>query len=184
MVAAPGQGRVDFPSTVVRRPGANGWAAERGRVGPAFCDARLVTPFDWRAWFEADDGLVLRVPAVEADLAAAEEALDAELPDALRQLYRVSDGVFDGPGQWFVVWPLGDVVERNRDDWAGWPGEFAARRDLVAFGDDGTGTPFCTPRDGGPGVFVWSPIEAVSIPVAGTVDEFFTRWRADSLPLY
>jgi hypothetical protein len=44
-----------------------------------------------------------------------------------------------------VIWPLADVVERNR---AATEVESGHRRDWVAFGDDGAGNPFCVDRSG------------------------------------
>lgn len=69
----------------------------------------------------------------------AEALLGAVFPADLRTLFLATDGVFDQPGQWFVVWPLGEVVTRNQRAWAH---ESAARQELVGFGDDGTGAPF------------------------------------------
>ncbi|MEU4675160.1 SMI1/KNR4 family protein [Amycolatopsis sp. NPDC023774] len=142
-----------------------------------------MTTGGWRERFLSDDGVVLQAPAAAVDLAAAETALDATLPEALRELYLVTDGVFDGPGQWFVVWPLSDVVERNRADWSS-SVQGTARVDLVGFGDDGAGAPFCVPRAGGSGVFVWSAIDAAATRLADTVEEFYARWQASSLPPY
>jgi hypothetical protein len=67
-------------------------------------------------------------------------------PEDLRRLYLASDGVFDAPAQWFVIWPIADVVIRNREAWS--CEDSPSRRNLVGFGDDGTGAPFCVPRMG------------------------------------
>lgn len=75
-----------------------------------------------------------RPAASRAKLNAAEVKLDTRLPPSLRELYLQTDGVWDPAGQWYVIWPLDDVVARN----AGTVGERAG----VAFGDDGTGNPF------------------------------------------
>ena len=106
----------------------------------------LMAVIDWRQLLGADDGYELRPGAAASEVAAAEMALAAAFPAELRQLYLASDGVFDHPGQSFVIWPLSEVVTRNRK---AWPRDGPARRELVGFGDAGTGAPFCVPRDGG-----------------------------------
>lgn len=111
-------------------------------------------------------------------------ALEMRFLEELRELYRVSNGIFDGPGQWFVVWPLADVVARNRLDWSQANAATADRLTLAGFGDDGTGMPFCVPRDGSHSVFVWSALDHEAVLLADTVVEFWTRWRAESLPHY
>lgn len=101
---------------------------------------------DWSALItRGDHGYRLNEPASLAELDGAESALGARLPAGLRELYLVSDGVFDTRGQWFVIWPLSEVVARNLDAFAG---EGASRSEYVGFGDDGTGDPFCTHRQG------------------------------------
>jgi len=114
------------------------------------------------------------------EVAAAEAALAAVFPEDLRQVYLVSDGVFDRPGQWFVIWPLREVVARNRQAWL-W-GDSLARQGLVGFGDDGAGAPFCVPRDGSSGVFAWSAVDDEAVLLAGTVAEFWSGWVAGTLP--
>ena len=140
-------------------------------------------PLDWRSRFVADDGLEVQPPAGEDDVRAAEAALAVMFPTELRELYRVSNGVFDGPGQWFVVWPLADVVAHNRADWSDAVGD-SQRLQLVGFGDDGAGAPFCVSRSGRAGVFVWSALDDEAVLLADTLVEFWTRWQADSLPRY
>ena len=135
---------------------------------------------DWQQLLGAVDGYQLRPGAGAGKVAAAEAALEAVFPADLRELYLVSDGVFDAPGQWFVIWPLAEVVTRNRDAWSREGGP--ARRALVGFGDDGAGAPFCVPRDGGGGVFAWSAIGGEAALLADTVAGFWSGWIADTLP--
>ena len=135
---------------------------------------------DWQQLLSADDGYQLRPSASAADIAAAEAALEAVFPADLRELYLISDGVFDIPGQWFVIWPLAEVVTRNQDAWS--RENSPERRALVGFGDDGTGDPFCGPRDGGGGVFAWSPIDGKATLLAATVAGFWSGWNAGTLP--
>jgi hypothetical protein len=130
---------------------------------------------DWRAVLADNDGNELQRAASEAEVEQAEASLDANFPAELRALYLTTDGVFDKPGQWFVVWPLAEVVARNRLAWAG---ESTVRQGLVGFGDDGTGTPFCVPRNGGGGVFTWNPIDAHARRLADTVEQFWSGWSS------
>ena len=96
------------------------------------------------------------------------------LPDELRQLYLQSDGIWDQAGQWFVIWPLRELQERNAvlaedNVWS--------ETDLVAFGDDGTGNPYCFGRGSGPSVYYWSHIDARATFLAPNMSAF---WRARS----
>lgn len=135
---------------------------------------------DWRQLLSADDGFELRPGGGADDVAAVEAALAAVFPAELRELYLASDGVFDRPGQWFVIWPLSEVVTRNREAWS--LEDSPVRRGLVGFGDDGTGAPFCVPRGGGGGVFAWSAIGGEATWLAGTVAGFWSGWVAGTLP--
>src|SRR5690349_19543345 len=93
---------------------------------------------DWTAILSADDGIRLQRGASIDDLHACETALGSPLPSELRRLYLVSDGVWDERGQWFAIWPLADVAQRN-----GLANEVEgpARSLWIGFGDDGTGSP-------------------------------------------
>ena len=73
---------------------------------------------DWKRLLAADDGYHLQPGAGAGDLAAAETALKAAFPADLNDVYRVSNGVFDATGQWFVIWPLAEVITRNQRAWA------------------------------------------------------------------
>lgn len=133
-----------------------------------------VSVADWRAVLAADDGNELQPAASEVEIGRVEALLGAVLPADLCGLYLVSDGVFDKAGQWFVVWPLAQIVERNQRAWA--EEEHAERGRLVGFGDDGTGTAFCVPRNGSAGVFAWNPIDERADRLADSVVEFWTGW--------
>jgi hypothetical protein len=93
-----------------------------------------------------------------------------------------SNGVFDRTGQWFVIWPLPEVVARNSKAWSFTDSQ--VRHKLVGFGDDGTGTPFWVPRDGSTGVFAWSAIDGEATLLADSVAAFWSGWRAGTLPTY
>lgn len=133
----------------------------------------------WRELLGTDDCLEVHRSAGLGELADAERRLNIELPTEIRGLYEATDGVFHKPGQWFLVWKLQDVVERNVEAWNGAAPE--ARRHLLAFGDDGTGDPFCVALDGDPAVMSWSPISAEIQPLAPTLRDFWLRWLAGTI---
>src|SRR5258708_8510806 len=105
----------------------------------------------WRGWqsclwgstggslLSADDGYVLCPGAAGGEVAAAETAPAAVFGGDLREVYLASDGVFDRPGQWFVIWPLSGVATRRRQ--AGALEGSPVRRGLVGFRADATGAP-------------------------------------------
>jgi cell wall assembly regulator SMI1 len=139
-----------------------------------------VTQIDWHRLLSTDDACELCPAAAAGDVTAAEAGLAAVFPADLRQLYLVSNGVFDRSGQWFVIWPLPEVVTRNSQAWT--QDVSLARRELTGFGDDGTGAPFCVPRDGSSSVFAWSPIEGKATLLAKSVADFWSGWIAGMLP--
>lgn len=47
---------------------------------------------------------------------------------------------------------------------------------LVAFGDDGTGTPFCVATPGDQPICRWSPIDPQVQILADNLDSFLDRW--------
>ncbi|MEV6288340.1 SMI1/KNR4 family protein [Kribbella sp. NPDC051770] len=130
----------------------------------------------WRHLLTAD--VQLQPPATPAELSAAERDLGTALPPALRELYAVTSGIYDPAGQWFVLWRLADLAPRNLDAWSI---ETEARRDLLAFGDDGTGDPFCLALTGDPAVHTWSPIDQQAWPLAATLHEFWAGWMTGEI---
>jgi hypothetical protein len=137
---------------------------------------------DWKRLLTAEDHYQLRPGASAGEVAAVEATLEAAFPAELSDVYRVSDGVFDVTGQWFVIWPLAEVIARNQDAWS--EEGSSPRRALVGFGDDGTGEPFCVPRDGATGIFAWSPVAGEAILLADNVAEFWSGWVAGTLPAH
>jgi hypothetical protein len=115
----------------------------------------------------ADGEAVLR-----ARLRVAEQAVGTRLPNAIRSLYAAADGRFRSDGEWWVVWPLEKLVKENKAAWL----EGTLPADLVAFGDDGTGNPFCAPLDGTDKVVRWSWIDGDVVGSDGTVDDFLAQW--------
>ena len=135
-----------------------------------------------RALLGEDDGYDLCPGATVGEVAAAEAALRTAFPAQLRGVYLASNGMFDRTGQWFVIWPLPEVVARNSKAWSFTDSQ--VRHKLVGFGDDGTGTPFCVPRDGSTGVFAWSAIDGEATLLADSVAAFWSGWGAGTLPAY
>jgi SMI1/KNR4 family protein SUKH-1 len=138
----------------------------------------VVTKVDWRASLAADDGVRVRPGCTADDIKRCEDALETSVPGALRALYLLSDGLWDEPGQWFVIWPLGELVERNR---MAWQVEGAQRKAWVGFGDDGTGNPFCFARSEGEAVYHWSPTDQESTWLAGDAAAFWAAWTSGQL---
>ena len=158
--------------------GSAAYGAEIGGLG-LWWQAWAVPPSSWIAALRAADGCRLRPPAAPSGLGAAESELEVTFPGELRALYLASDGVFDEPGQWFVIWPVTDLVSRNQ---AAWAAGSSTRRGLLAFGDDGTGSPFCVSRGGGPDVFFWSPVLNEVTHLAPGLASFWNAWIKGSLP--
>jgi hypothetical protein len=124
---------------------------------------------DWPRLLSTADGYETRPGVTEDELAA-----HAPLPSQLRKLYLVSDGVFNRPGQWFVIWPLAELAGRND------PG----RPELLAFGDDGTGGQFCVLRDDAPGVFLWDPFLAAPRWLANDLGDFWLGWTTGTITTF
>lgn len=137
----------------------------------------MVLP-DWHRLLTMTDGCQARSAATAETIAIHQGLLRARFPVQLRKLYLASDGVFDQRGRWFVVWPLAELPRRNELDWAN---DGAGRRELVAFGDDGTGASFCVPRDGQPGVFLWNPLAAAPFWLANDVGDFWLGWTTGAI---
>jgi hypothetical protein len=121
----------------------------------------------------------LRAPATPSSLGYAESELEVIFPGGLRALYLASNGVLDEPGQWFIIWQVTGLVSRSP---AAWAAGSSTRRGLLAFGDDGTGSPFSVPRGGGPDVFFRDPISDEVTHLAPSLTSFWTAWIKDSLP--
>jgi cell wall assembly regulator SMI1 len=140
----------------------------------------VVDASSWRQTLRAgDDRLELQPPADPGEIAAVELRLGIRFPAELRGLYEAMDGVYDRPGEWFVMWRLGDVARWNLEAWNGWESE--ARRRFLGFGDDGTGNPFCVALDGESTIFTWSPIEQEARPLALGLREFWLGWLSGEI---
>lgn len=136
-------------------------------------------PSGWSAVLGAADGCRLCAPATPSRLGDAEAELGVTCPGEFRSLYLTSDGVFDEPGQWFVIWPVAELVSRKQ---AAWATGSSTRRGLLAFGDDGTGAPFCISPGEGPDVFFWDPISDEATYLAPSRTSFWNLWIEGSLP--
>lgn len=71
----------------------------------------------WNETLRLDDRYELRADVSSAELSETESILEAAFPQDLRELYLFTDGIFDPAGQWFILWPLVEVVARNRQSW-------------------------------------------------------------------
>jgi cell wall assembly regulator SMI1 len=121
-------------------------------------------------------GYELRPGVTAEGLRRAEIRLGRALPPALASLYHESDGVFDAGGQWFVLWPLESLVKENL---ARWDTSLLPRR-FLAFGDDGTGDPFCV-EDDNPEVICWHPVDRHAMHLAPGIHSFWRGWTAGTI---
>jgi SMI1 / KNR4 family (SUKH-1) len=144
------------------------------------CDPSTVSNFDWAKTLAAsDDGFGVGAPVEAASLEHAESVIQTALPPTLRALYQVTDGILDKPGEWYVVWPIARLIS---DNLAAYELERTLRCEYVAFGDDGTGNPFCVKRGGADAVYYWSPIEETATWLADSARGFWVGWVGQSLP--
>jgi hypothetical protein len=102
-----------------------------------------------------------------------ERLLAVTLPARLRRVYEESDGRWSDLGQWWVVWQLDRLVEDNERAWA----DGTLPRHLLAFGDDGTGNPFCVALNSDADeVLRWNFIDLDVEVSEGTMDDFARAW--------
>lgn len=106
-------------------------------------------------------------------VADAERRLSMRLPPPVRRLYETSDGYWSEAGQWWVVWPLAPLAEDNERAWR----DGTLDRDLLAFGDDGTGNPFCVSLTSTVDeVLRWNFIDLAVEVDEGTMAQFRRTW--------
>lgn len=104
---------------------------------------------------------------------SVERRLSVTFPARLRRLYDESDGRFSEAGQWWVVWPLDRLVEDNERAW----GDGMLARHLLAFGDDGTGNPFCVALNSDADqVLRWNWLDQDVEVNEGSIDTFLRTW--------
>lgn len=105
---------------------------------------------------------------------AAQAALGCVFPPELADFLRAVDGVYDLDGQWFTGWPLDRIVTGAPCLWTtGGPPE------LIPFGDNGCGAPFCVRRDETAAtctVYLWNPVEQEARPLATSLRSFWVGW--------
>jgi len=106
----------------------------------------------------------------EERLREIEAILRRTLPSDLRILLAAADGLFSRGGQWWVIWPSDRVVEENLRTWNA--GQLDS--DLIAFGDDGTGNPFCITSDNE--VIYWSWIDVAIERSMGRLPDLLVEW--------
>jgi cell wall assembly regulator SMI1 len=133
---------------------------------------------DWTALLATDGGFRLQNGVTDEELQVAEANLGCRPPEKLTSLHRLTNGVWDDSGQWYVIWPMVDMVARNRE---ASQIETPARQLWIAFGDDGTGN-FCVRRRGGEAVYYWNPIDQEATLLADDLPSFWTAWVANTLP--
>jgi hypothetical protein len=136
------------------------------------------------------------LPASSGEIADAQEKLCAKLPTCLSSLLLEANGVMDllsiDGGDWienmWLIWPLGEMVERN----IAFRGEAAMGtyvrdfRQFAFFADAGCdgilfGFPMIGSRDCGSSVVSWHPIEDEVTSVAASLEEFLGGWLAGAI---
>lgn len=113
-----------------------------------------------------------REGASEVQLDALERRLGGPIPGELRALLLESDGFEDVEGQWEVGWSsdrIAEETERVRAD-----GLLAG--DVLCFGDDGTGDPFCISHQNGGPVWWLSLIDGEMVVLADSLLAFWDGW--------
>jgi hypothetical protein len=110
-----------------------------------------------------------------AEVAEVEQRLSVRLPASVRGIYERSDGHWDEAGQWWVIWPLARLMETNQRAW----GDGTLDRDLLAFGDDGTGNPFCVSLTSlMDEVLRWNLIDLAVEVHEGSMEQFCRTWTS------
>ena len=143
-------------------------SAAKSSVGRRLHPTNAEVPF--QCAFAREDDQAVAMP--DCLVSRAEQALGFALPDELRRVYTEGDGRWRPDGQWWVVWPVDRLIEDNKRAWT----EGLLASDLVAFGDDGTGNPFCVARNGDDAVVRWSWIDGAVDYTVGSMEEFMAIW--------
>lgn len=116
-------------------------------------------------------------PCDEAALADAETRLGTAIPPPIRAVYAAGNGRYNTAGQWWVVWPLGRLVQDNVAAW----NDGLLPRDLLAFGDDGAGNPFVLRLDTESGdVARWNYVDDALETSEGSMEDFLREWLGPS----
>lgn len=133
---------------------------------------------DWVGLF-ARYSVGVQPPCAADAMHRAESALGFALPNDLQELFGLSDGLFDRAGQWWFIWPIerliADTLALRSDLGSTLPD------DVIAFGDDGAGTPFCLIPSSGESVYCRSPIDGRLRMLAGGLDEFLVGWLSGTI---
>ena len=107
------------------------------------------------------------------EVGRVERRLSVSFPARLRRLYDDAGGRYSEAGQWWVVWPLERLVEGNERAWS----DGTLARHLLAFGDDGTGNPFCVALNSeADEVLRWNWLDQDVEVNEGSMDDFLRTW--------
>ncbi|MFD0441516.1 hypothetical protein ACFQ10_00795 [Streptomyces indonesiensis] len=139
----------------------------------------------WLREHAAASADVLRPPAGEADIAAAEVAMGVELPAALAAWYRVHDGFDEGHGAGILpsgmaMLPLADLVDEYRIRTRDWEREAAFCRSRGRPGISGRAGMW-TRGGASPPTAIWgtgrSTVETICTRGGVGVGRWWTGWR-------
>jgi SMI1/KNR4 family protein SUKH-1 len=134
----------------------------------------------WRALFNAYPAFELEAGCTQQELGRAESAV-GPIPRELAEFLREINGVFDQSGQWHVAWPLDRIVAERQGP------NYNERQlgQLLPFGDNGTGEPFCLPGGGSETeitpVYHWSFIDGRATVLAPNLRQFWCGWLSGSI---
>jgi hypothetical protein len=103
------------------------------------------------------------------------------LPRELREFLAATNGLYDSYARHAYGWPVQRIVSENVAAWN--DDEMALHRDLLAFGDDGTGDWFCVPVTSSPHseVLHWGWIGHERRTIAQSLQEFWAGWYGGSI---
>jgi SMI1 / KNR4 family (SUKH-1) len=134
----------------------------------------------WRALLGTHPTLELGTSCTDYELGQAEKII-GQIPRELASFLREVNGVFDQSGQWHVGWPLNRIVAERQGP------SYGQRQlgHLLAFGDNGTGEPFCVPTSAPDAattpVSHWSFIDGQATILAPSLHQFWAGWIAGSI---
>jgi hypothetical protein len=136
----------------------------------------------WRQLLGSYQNLHLAPGCTPTQLEDAELRLGHELPNELKSMLSETDGIYDLDGQWNVAWPLKQLVSDNLNLRQNQELTFP---DLLAFGDNGCGEPFCRPiapsATDRNTVLHWAPIHGETTDLAPSLHAFWAGWLSGQI---
>jgi len=126
--------------------------------------------------------LIALSPGVsDSEIARAEAELGADVPSALADFLRATNGLTDLASRHGYGWDIDRIVSENLRAWS--DEAMPLDRDLLSFGDDGAGGWFCLSivMSEDERVFHWGWIDGEARPVAHDLAAFWESWLGGAL---